>query len=161
MSAAGLGDGERGGASAAVTQEPLWVLARTTVNLRGMGRDTVVVIDPEDADTRRFLQNTWLEILPAALQPRITVDTTTMQPTIHERDAMTVTLKSIAKVAVVGYTVEGETIEVEATGLDKKEAKNTGEVDLFYPTDFTGDSTITIQGSKPGSEPDTGTITIP
>ena len=73
---------------------------------------------------------------------------------------MTVVNKGQRKEVTIGFTVEGEEAEVQAEGETKKTVKNTGEADVFYPADFTGASTITVQGSKPGSAPDTGTITV-
>lgn len=76
------------GASGAASAQEFWVLARATVPFAGLRRGETVVINPDDAETKHYLQNTYLEILPASEQPRITVDHATMQPTIHERNKM-------------------------------------------------------------------------
>jgi hypothetical protein len=74
---------------------------------------------------------------------------------------MTLTLESVRKVAVIGFTVEGTDVELEVEGQEKRIVPNHGSADLFFPTDFTGTVTVTAQGTKPDSAADTGTISIP
>jgi hypothetical protein len=74
---------------------------------------------------------------------------------------VTVSLISTRKVAVIGFKVEGVQAEIEVGGQEKRIVANKGTADIFFPADYTGHVDVTIQGSKPGSPTDEGTVTIP
>jgi hypothetical protein len=144
------------------TLEPVWVIVRATVNLSSMGqtiyRDQQATVDAALPHIREQFAAGWIVPIPANQQPDLVTDSDG-NPTIKET-AMTVVNKSQRKEVTIGFTVEGDEAEVQAEGQTKKTVKNTGETDVFFPGDFTGTSTITVQGSKPGSAADTGTITV-
>ena len=74
---------------------------------------------------------------------------------------MTVVLKSIRKVAVVGWdteVVKGTHASMQVEGEEKRNVDNDGESNLFFPGSFTGDVDVTISGSKSGKE--TGTLSV-
>jgi hypothetical protein len=74
---------------------------------------------------------------------------------------MTVTLKDIRKVAVIGWDttqVKGTHASVQAEGEEKRNVTNDGETNIYFPLDYSGEVKVTIAGSKSGQ--DKGTITI-
>lgn len=74
---------------------------------------------------------------------------------------MPVHLKSVRKVAVVGWdinVVKGTHASMQAEGEEKRNVDNDGESNLFFPADFSGSVEVTIAGSKSGEEK--GTIEI-
>jgi hypothetical protein len=74
---------------------------------------------------------------------------------------MTVELKSVRKVAVVGWDtklVEGTEASMQVAGEEKRNVKNDGESNLFFPADYTGQVEVVVSGSKSGE--DSGTISV-
>lgn len=87
---------------------------------------------------------------------------------------MTLVLKSVRKVAVLGWSkaepddtrewaLKGETVSLEVTHHDGtkqevRDVKNDGEADLFFPLDYSGSTTVTATGSAGGTE--TATISV-
>jgi hypothetical protein len=74
---------------------------------------------------------------------------------------MTVELKDTRKVAVIGWDtalVLGNDATLHAGGEEKRNVKNDGESNLFFPMDFVGDVEVTVVGSSSGE--DTGTISV-
>lgn len=80
---------------------------------------------------------------------------------------MTIVLKEIRKVAVVGWNTEGEgdtvikgaeaSLQIEGEG-EVRTVSNDGESNLFFPLDFTGSVSVTVKGSASGEE--TGALSI-
>jgi hypothetical protein len=74
---------------------------------------------------------------------------------------MTVELKSIRKVAVVGWdtaVVKGSDASMQVAGEEKRTVRNDGESNLFFPADYTGQVEVIVAGSKSGE--DSGTISV-
>lgn len=74
---------------------------------------------------------------------------------------MTVTLKDIRKVAVIGWDtdqVKGTHASIQVANEEKRNVDNDGETNLFFPLDYSGEVKVTISGSKSGQ--DKGTISI-
>ena len=65
-------------------EPPRYVLARASMNLPGLHRDTVAIIDTDDPVIQRHLRSTALVILDEAEQLPIEVDARTMEPSIKE-----------------------------------------------------------------------------
>lgn len=49
--------------------EPFWIVVRSTVNLPGLPRDRVAMVNAHLPDIQRCLRATWLVPLPADQQP--------------------------------------------------------------------------------------------
>lgn len=81
---------------------------------------------------------------------------------------MTVFIKEAPthKVVVIGWNqAAGLTVDVEVTHADGtleyvKGLANKGQANLYFPVDYAGSCTVAVQGSKPGSAADTGTLSI-
>jgi hypothetical protein len=74
---------------------------------------------------------------------------------------MTVVVKDIRKVVVLGWdtdVVKGKTASIQADGKELRVVPNKGKANVFYPLDYTGTTSFTVQGSKGGT--DTGTVKI-
>lgn len=73
---------------------------------------------------------------------------------------MTVRVVVQRKVVEVGYEVEGQYATLAVSDEAVKEVPNHGTVNLTFPGGFAGTVPISVQGSKPGSEPDVGEIIV-
>jgi len=74
---------------------------------------------------------------------------------------MTVELKDIRKVAVIGWdteTVKGSHASIQVEDEEKRNVDNDGETNLFFPLDYAGEVKVQIDGSKSGK--DKGTISV-
>jgi len=74
---------------------------------------------------------------------------------------MTVELKDIRKVAVIGWstdTVKGSLASIQVEGEEKRNVENDGEGNLYFPLDYEGEIDVVVEGSKSGKEE--GTITV-
>lgn len=68
---------------------------------------------------------------------------------------MTVELKSTRKVAVIGWdteVVKGSHASMQVEGEEKRNVDNSGESNIFFPLDFSGEVKITVAGSKSGQD---------
>ena len=71
-------------------------------------------------------------------------------PPLKKGSQMTVELKDVRKVAVIGWDTElvsGDTASLQAQGEEKRTVTNDGESNLFFPLDYTGSVEITVRGS--------------
>jgi hypothetical protein len=74
---------------------------------------------------------------------------------------MTVTLKDVRKVAVIGWdtdVVKGTNASLQAGDEEKRNVVNDGESNLFVPLEFAGSVQVTVRGSDEGE--DAGTIEV-
>ena len=74
---------------------------------------------------------------------------------------MTVELKDIRKVAVIGWDTEqvkGSHASLQVGDEEKRNVENDGESNLFFPLDYVGEVHVDIEGSKSGK--DKGTISV-
>ena len=70
-------------------------------------------------------------------------------------------LVEVRKVAVVAWdaeAVKGKQVSMQVAGQEKRTVDNDGESNLFFPLDYSGEVTVTVQGSKSGEE--SGSIQI-
>jgi hypothetical protein len=77
------------------------------------------------------------------------------------RAEMTVELKDIRKVAVIGWDTEhvkGSHASIQVADEEKRNVDNDGETNLFFPLDYVGEVAVQIDGSKSGK--DKGTISV-
>jgi hypothetical protein len=80
---------------------------------------------------------------------------------------LTLHLKEIRKVAVIGWQVEGDSDHVikgrqaslQVEDEEKRTVDNDGESNLFFPKEYSGSVTVVVEGSKSGR--DKGIISIP
>lgn len=74
---------------------------------------------------------------------------------------MTVHVIHQRKVVEVGWDraqVKGAFASMQVDDEEKRSVENDGKANLTFPNDFEGEVTVTIKGSKSGTE--TGTITV-
>jgi len=74
---------------------------------------------------------------------------------------MTVELKGLRKVAVIGWdteVVKGSHASMQVAGEEKRNVDNDGESNLFFPLGFVGEVEVTVAGSHSGEE--SGTISV-
>lgn len=79
---------------------------------------------------------------------------------------MSLTVKDQRKVVVIGWDIEGEgetvikgaQASMQVEGEEKRNVKNDGEANLFFPSEFEGEIEVTIKGSASGE--DTATLVI-
>jgi hypothetical protein len=68
---------------------------------------------------------------------------------------VTVELIDTRKVVVIGWdtgVVKGTHASIQAEGEEKRNVDNSGESNIFFPLDFSGEVKITVAGSKSGQD---------